>query len=102
MIYVPDQRNGRLNKISNPEIVRLFFMARDEVIDVLSNVDDFWNEDMDESTLTEMSDCTHKRLKNALKILDDLRKELGITDRPHDSVAGPYDAPYSGHERPPE
>lgn len=64
-----------------------FFLARDEIIDCKDDVDDHLMKTVVTAGRDNMAVSVSKRLSNALALLEDLRKELGIPDRNHDSVA---------------
>lgn len=64
--------------------VENFFLARDEIIDIMCDVEDFLVDDYSEN---DMRSSVLRRLENALGLMDDHRKDLGIPDRNHDSVA---------------
>jgi len=66
-------------------IQRTFFDARDEAIDVLSNIDDFWPQGEDPES-KEMKSTTYDRAESVLNLLERVRKALGYPNRPHDSV----------------
>jgi hypothetical protein len=53
-----------------------FFQARDEIIDSKDDVKDYWDGEL-------MKESVMDRLSNALKLLDEVRSDLGIADRDH-------------------
>lgn len=53
-----------------------FFHARDEIIDVYSDIEDHLSDEGSEMKLSVLT-----RITNGLRLLDELRKELGIPDR---------------------
>lgn len=58
-----------------------FFNIRDEIIDCIDDVDDF----LVDSSGQAMHTSVARRLSNVLELLEDIRKSLGIKDRPYES-----------------
>lgn len=61
----------------NPPYMNKLFKVRDEIIDCVDDVNDY----LIDATGQDMNKSVLKRLKNALDIINEIRKDLDIPDR---------------------
>ena len=70
-----------MNKIKDGQIKTDLFNIRDEIIDCVDDINDYWTELVDGH---DWSGSVVKRLENALALMESLRENLNIEDRDYE------------------